>query len=99
MRALSTMIIKDLNKRCARCGELYEIPNVRTSKAREAMIQYYPCMHCGYEKDHGGNKSGRCRDCAIPFNIIDHQAQGRCNRCYMRFLRKTPRTQGDFLPS
>jgi DNA-directed RNA polymerase subunit RPC12/RpoP len=67
-----------------------EIPNIKASPIREKMILFYPCMHCGYEKDHGGSKSGRCRDCAIPFAIIDHHGKGRCNRCYMKEMRKTP---------
>lgn len=90
MRALSNAMINNIKKRCARCGDLYEIPNIRESPAREKLIDFYPCMHCGYIKDIKNpkfNKSGRCRDCAIPFSIVDHNAKGRCNRCYMKYLR------------
>ena len=84
------MMINEIKKRCSRCGELYEIPNIRESAARERLIDFYPCCHCGFIKDIKNpkyNNSGRCRDCAIPFAIIDHHGGGRCKRCYMRHLR------------
>lgn len=84
------MIIKEIIKLCARCGERYEIPNIKESRARDKMIEFYPCCHCGYVKDilyPKNNKSGRCRDCSIPFTIIDHHGKGRCKRCYMKYLR------------
>lgn len=84
-------MINEITKRCARCGDIYYIPNIRESQARDRLIDFYPCCHCGYVKDiqypKNRNVSGRCRDCAIPFAIIDHNAKGRCNRCYMKFLR------------
>jgi hypothetical protein len=66
---------------------MYEIPNIRKSQARECVLQFYPCQHCGYEKENGGAHSGRCTGCGIQFQIIKHHAGGKCNRCYMRFLR------------
>lgn len=79
-----------LTKRCERCEEKFELPNLKECRARDILIQYYPCPHCLYVKDiHNAkfNNSGRCRDCAIPFKLMKHQAKGRCNRCYMRNLR------------
>ena len=90
---LFKMMIEEIKKRCSRCGELYDIPNIRQSEAREKLIEFYPCMHCGYEKNCSGDKSGRCRDCAIPFAMIDHHAKGRCKRCSMRFLRQENATK------
>lgn len=83
MKAPSKLI-----KRCQRCQEMYEIPNVRESKARLLIIQFHPCPHCGFIQDHPDAKtSGRCIDCSIPFSIINHHAKGRCYRDYMRLLR------------
>lgn len=77
-----------LTKRCQRCEEKFDIPNVRASNARLLIIQFYPCPHCGYVQDRpGSNTSGRCRDCSIPFSIIDHHAKGRCLRDYNAKLR------------
>lgn len=90
------MKIQEIKKRCSRCDNLYEIPNIKESKARNLMIDYYPCCHCGFIKDVNNpknNRSGRCLDCAIPFQMIDHQGKGRCNRCYMRMLRNATKTQ------
>ena len=77
-------------KRCARCQQLFDIPNIKESPAREKLIEYYPCSFCGYIKSHNlqeKNKTGRCRDCFIPFVIIDEHALGYCHRCYTKNWR------------
>lgn len=79
-----------IEKHCDRCEEVFYIPNIRQSRAREMILQFYPCPNCHYVPDilyPRFNKSGRCRDCSIPFSLIDHQAHGYCNRCLMKVLR------------
>lgn len=76
-----------ITKICQRCDQRFEIPNIRISHARDTLLVCYPCTHCGYSQCDPSGKSGRCVDCNIPFNVIDHQAQGRCNRDYMRMIR------------
>ena len=95
-KALYNPMINEIQKRCCRCGDLYDIPNIRESSTRERLIDFYPCMHCGFIRDIQNpkkNTSGRCRDCAIPFSIINHHAKGRCNRCYMNLLRNENATK------
>ena len=79
-----------ISKRCERCNELFSIPNIRESRARELILQFYPCPHCLYVPNihyPRYNRSGRCRDCSIPFSLVDHHANGRCKRCDMIALR------------
>ncbi len=90
---LTKMIIKFVQKRCARCQELFNIPNVKQSPIRDILLEFSPCTHCGYvktptETDIKNNVSGRCQDCSIPFSIIDHHGKGRCHRCFMIEHRK-----------
>jgi len=64
---------------------------IKKCPAREVLLQYYPCPHCGYYKlplNEKNNRTGRCRECLIPFAIIDHYAKGLCKRCFQRHLRK-----------
>lgn len=85
------MIIKFVQKRCARCQELFNIPNVKQSPIRDILLEFSPCTHCGYVKnptDIKNNVSGRCKDCSIPFSMIDHHGKGRCHRCFMVEHRK-----------
>lgn len=92
------MICKELKKRCPRCENLYEIPKIKESPAFYKIIEYYPCCHCGYTKDvkdPKNNRSGRCSSCAVPFSMIDHHAKGRCNRCYVKYIRENATKIGD----
>lgn len=83
--------IPTLKKRCQRCDQLYEIPNIRRSNARDLIIQFHPCSHCLFIQDQpDSEKSGRCRSCSVPFTIIDHHALGKCKRDYERD-RRAPR--------
>lgn len=81
-----TKMCKYLKKRCERCDELFDIPNIRRSVARDAIIQFYACTHCGYSKtgEIFGQHAGRCKSCSIPFAIIHHHGKGMCNRCYKK---------------
>lgn len=64
------------------------------SAARDLIIQFFPCGHCGFVKDilypNDTNRSGRCRQCRVPFAVILHYARGLCKRDYMAMLRNTP---------
>lgn len=85
-----------VTKRCERCERLFEIVNIKESKARDIIIRYTPCPHCFYIEDIKNprfNRSGRCLDCNIPFVMIDHKAKGRCHRCLMAHYRKTGSTK------
>jgi len=84
------MKIKSIKKRCDRCEELFEIPLLKKCPAREILLLYYPCPHCGYFKlpNTNNNRTGRCRECLMPFGIVDHKSKGFCARCYMRYLRE-----------
>lgn len=78
-----------LKKRCERCEKLYDLPRVQKSRAKEILIQFFPCSHCGFAKEQEkSEQSGRCKDCSIPFFIINHHYKGNCNRCYMTKYRK-----------
>lgn len=81
-----------LIKNCSRCERRFDLPNIRISPARETLILCYPCPHCGFS-ECSANK-GRCADCSIPFDFIDHNAKGLCNRCYMRKLRAPQKAGG-----
>ncbi len=79
-----------IKKNCQRCALSFDIPNIKESKARELLLQFKPCTHCGFvesSKYQKSEKSGRCMDCSIPFSIVDHHSNGRCKRCDMRNLR------------
>jgi hypothetical protein len=76
-----------VQKRCERCERLFNIPNIKDSKARDFIIRYTPCSHCFYDAS-GLDTTGRCLDCSIPFRFVDHKAKGRCHRCLMAHYRK-----------
>lgn len=83
-----------LIKTCERCEKAFKLPNVRASRSRELVIQYFPCPHCAYSKEVDFpvyDKQGRCTDCSIPFSMVKHQGRGRCNRCFMKLLRHEKR--------
>lgn len=73
------------------CNEFYDIPLIRSSKAKKNLLTYAPCTHCDYiafsnDKLKGG---ARCKVCMMPFAIIGHHAKDRCKRCYMKFKRES----------
>lgn len=77
-------------KRCQRCGEIFQLPKTNKGKAMELVMEYYPCPYCKYAKSVSFPKYetiGRCKDCSIPFAIVDHHGRGMCKRCHMRDLR------------
>lgn len=83
-------------KRCDRCDRQFEIPNIRLSPARDLILEYYPCSHCGYVKlilSPNSLTLGSCVDvnCRLPFALVPHRARGMCNRSYMTLMRRTPR--------
>ena len=85
------MKIPSIEKICSRCDESFFIPNIKSSKARELLLIYTPCPHCLYQKKINtidDDKSGRCRDCSIPFSLVDHHAKGRCGRRARSFYRE-----------
>lgn len=72
-----------IEKRCQACGNVYLVPNLRESRARELILTLFPCPACL------SNPEGRCIEitCLIPFRVKPHHAKGRCLRCYNRLLR------------
>ena len=72
-----------IEKRCQACGNVYPLPNLRECRARDLILQLFPCPACVTIDD------GRCIDesCLIPFRVRPHHAKGRCLRCYNRLLR------------
>lgn len=79
-----------IQKRCARCEKLFDIPNLKESKARDFALLYTPCSHCYFVEDITNPKyqlSGRCLDCSTPFALVNHKAKGRCHRCLMKHYR------------
>jgi len=86
------MKIKSIKKRCDRCEELFEIPLLKKCPAREILLLYYPCPHCGYFKlpNTNNNRTGRCRECLMPFCNCRPQEQGiLCEVLYEIFKRKS----------
>ena len=81
---------KTLTKRCERCEKLFTLPNLKESRARELLIVYHPCTHCGYSRDFPGDSQGRCTDCLLPFAVFPNHARGKCKRCHMAWLRSQP---------
>lgn len=73
----------NLEKRCQACGNFYQVPNLRECRARDLILQLFPCPACVLTSE------GRCADptCLLPFTVIPHHARGRCLRCYNRLLR------------
>lgn len=81
-----------IKKRCSRCEKLFDIPNLKDSKARDFALLYTPCSYCKYVEDVSNPKyeqSGRCLSCSIPFSMINHKAKGMCHRCLMKLYRST----------
>lgn len=80
-----------LTKRCEYCDHTFEIPNVRSSRLRELLIQYFPCTHCGFAKEVHYPRyelKGSCSgDCKLPFSLVGKHTADKCNPCYMRSLR------------
>ena len=78
-----------MRKRCERCEEVYDIPTVKQSHAKDLIIRYFPCPHC-YHRDGAVDTVGRCKVCAIPFTIINHHGKGMCKRDHQAWLRANP---------
>jgi len=81
-----------VEKRCENptCGEFFPVPNIRQSRARELLLQFYPCPHCGFVREiqyPRYERPGSCCDCFLAFSLVGYQARGRCNRCLMILLR------------
>lgn len=94
------MKINHIKRICQRCNLKYRIPLLKQSKARENLLHYFPCTHCGYVFGLGkvvNNEIGLCTDCSVPFLISKHHAKGKCGRCYVNKLRKTLQNNGDII--
>ena len=81
---------KTIKKRCERCEMFFEIQNIKQSRARELLIIYTPCSHCGHVVDVKYPKNdtqGNCAVCKVTFQVLKHHALGMCVRCHRAHLR------------
>jgi len=81
---------ENIKKRCHRCEEIFLLPNIRESIARDILIEFMPCTHCEYVKNPlvpNGNLAGRCADCKIAFTVVKYHSKGRCIRCSRAYQR------------
>lgn len=91
---ISTPIIE---RRCTQCSKIFALPNIRDSIAKEYILRFFPCSHCGHvagvvysEKEYKRVKwteLPRCIGCYTPFSVVKHHAYGRCKTCHQRKRR------------
>lgn len=86
---------KTLQKRCENCNKLYSIPLIRTSRALDNLIRFYPCPHCNFHNTE--DQKQKCSDCLVPFSVEKFYASFLCKRCYMRRLRILLRNKVDII--
>jgi hypothetical protein len=79
-----------IKKICFRCDRAFSIPNIKESIARDILIEFMPCPHCGYVKNPlvpNGKRDGRCADCTVAFTVVKYHTKGRCKRCSRAYYR------------
>lgn len=88
------MKLRYIHVRCE-CGTKYDVLTSASKMRQRLILDYAICPACLLPRFMSvwrrGDIFNRCLDCNVPFRHIPLMAQGRCNTCYVYWLRLTKR--------